>query len=180
MNEQPSTCATSATQSTNTSEKPHPSEFLEFTTLGPSKIPDAVSRRTEGAEHGSRLDHIHRTETNDALYQSLIASVPGYRRMSIEARAATSAEHKMSLSEGIRLYPKAIAWSILLSCTIIMEGYDTALITAFFAFPVFRRSYGTKVPGTSDYQISPPLAVRPPRCCAQGRSAGFGLQRLPN
>jgi SP family general alpha glucoside:H+ symporter-like MFS transporter len=76
--------------------------------------------------------------------------------MSIDARAATSAEHKMSLSDGIRLYPKAIGWSILLSCTIIMEGYDTALITAFFAFPVFRRSYGTKIPGTSDYQISPP------------------------
>lgn len=30
-----------------------------------------------------------------------------------------------------------------------MEGYDTALITAFFAFPVFRRSYGTKTPGTA-------------------------------
>lgn len=42
----------------------------------------------------------------------------------------------MSLSEGMRLYPKAIGQSILLSCTIIMEGYDTTLITAFFAFPV--------------------------------------------
>jgi MFS transporter, SP family, general alpha glucoside:H+ symporter len=36
-----------------------------------------------------------------------------------------------------------------------MEGYDTALITAFYAFPVFRRSYGTKLPMSNDYQISP-------------------------
>lgn len=156
MNEQFSTGATRTTQSTNMLEKPHPSEFLEFNILGPPRIPEAGSRRAEGAEHGSRLEAIDRTDATDALYQGLLASVPGYRRMSIDARAATSAEHKTSLSDGIRLFPKAIGWSILLSCTIIMEGYDTALITAFFAFPVFRRSYGTKIPGTSDYQISPP------------------------
>src|SRR5436190_505009 len=34
--------------------------------------------------------------------------------------------------------------------------YDTALITAFFAFPVFRCSYGAKISATSGYQISPP------------------------
>jgi hypothetical protein len=99
MNEQSSTGATSATQSTNMLEKPHPSEFLEFATLGPSRIPAAESRGTEHTEAGSRLEPIHLTETNDALYQGLLATVPGYRRMSIDARAATSAEHKMSLSD---------------------------------------------------------------------------------
>ena len=68
--------------------------------------------------------------------------------MSVEARAATTAEHKMSFREGIRLCPKAVEWSLLLSLTIIMEGYDTALITSFYAFPVFRRNYGTQVHGT--------------------------------
>ncbi|KAJ5205559.1 Major facilitator superfamily domain general substrate transporter [Penicillium cf. griseofulvum] len=34
----------------------------------------------------------------------------------------------MSLLAGFQLYPKAISWSIVLSATIIMEGYDTALL----------------------------------------------------
>jgi len=66
----------------------------------------------------------------------------------------------MTFLAGCRLYPKAIAWSILLSGTIVMEGYDTTLISSFFAFPVFRRSYGSPVHGHApvdpqDYQISP-------------------------
>jgi len=31
------------------------------------------------------------------------------------ARYATNAEHSMTLREGLRKYPKAIAWSMLLS-----------------------------------------------------------------
>lgn len=42
--------------------------------------------------------------------------------MTANARAATDKEHKMSLMQGIRLYPKAAAWSMLISCCIIMEG----------------------------------------------------------
>jgi hypothetical protein len=40
-----------------------------------------------------------------------------------EAKEATSQEHQMSLWQGIKLYPKAIGWSVLLSTAIIMEGY---------------------------------------------------------
>lgn len=32
----------------------------------------------------------------------------------------------MTLMQGVRLYPKAIAWSILISSCIIMEGYDVS------------------------------------------------------
>ena len=31
-------------------------------------------------------------------------------------------EHKMTLLQGIRLYPKAVAWSLLISTCIAMEG----------------------------------------------------------
>lgn len=36
------------------------------------------------------------------------------------ARAATEKEQKMTLMEGIRTYPKAIGWSILISLCIAM------------------------------------------------------------
>ena len=143
-------------ESTVSAEKAHPSEFLEFTTLGRPSIPDKAPHEQYGAHMRSSETYLRPTQTNDALYNGLVAAIPNYRRMSVDARAATKAEHKMSFREGIKLYPKAIGWSLLLSLTIIMEGYDTALVTSFYAFPVFRRNYGTKIPGTNDYQISPP------------------------
>lgn len=42
------------------------------------------------------------------------------------ARAATTKEHKMTLMQGIKLYPKAIFWSVLISSTIIMVGHAGA------------------------------------------------------
>jgi SP family general alpha glucoside:H+ symporter-like MFS transporter len=39
-----------------------------------------------------------------------------------DAQVATTKEHSMSLWKGVKLYPKAIGWSILLSTAIVMEG----------------------------------------------------------
>ncbi|KAJ5633532.1 hypothetical protein N7528_001374 [Penicillium herquei] len=72
-----------------------------------------------------------------------------------DANAATEREHTMSLWEGLKLYPKAIGWSLLLSTAIIMEGYDTALLSSLFAFDTFNVRYGTLQPDGS-YVISAP------------------------
>ena len=37
----------------------------------------------------------------------------------------------MTLMEGLRLYPKAIAFSVIISTCIVMEGYDISLVTNF-------------------------------------------------
>lgn len=78
------------------------------------------------------------------------------RRMSInnndiaeltnDASKATKAEQRMTLGEGIRLYPKAIAWSILLSTAIVMEGFDKNLITNIIAVPGFKNRFGVRQP----------------------------------
>ena len=47
------------------------------------------------------------------------------------AKTATEKEQEMTLLQGIRLYPKAIAWSVLISTCIVMEGYDVCLINNF-------------------------------------------------
>ena len=49
-----------------------------------------------------------------------------------DAQAATNKEHDLTLMESIRAYPKAIAWSVLLSSAVIMEGYDTILVRPMF------------------------------------------------
>lgn len=51
------------------------------------------------------------------------------------AKNATDKERSMTLLEGIRLYPKAIGWSVLISTCIVMEGYDISLINNFCKYP---------------------------------------------
>lgn len=51
-------------------------------------------------------------------------------------------EHKMTLLQGVRLYPKAIFWAVAIAMCCVMEGYDIALIGNFYAFPPFNRKYG--------------------------------------
>lgn len=60
-----------------------------------------------------------------------------------EAKVAAEAEHYMTLWEAVKTYPKAIGWSVLLSTTLIMEGYDLALLGNLYASPVFNQKFGT-------------------------------------
>ncbi|KAJ5905583.1 general substrate transporter [Penicillium subrubescens] len=70
-----------------------------------------------------------------------------------EANHATQREHELTLLPSLRLYPKAIAWSMFLSLAIIMEGYDTKLMGTFLAAPAFQKRYGHQYkPGK--YQIT--------------------------
>ncbi|CAK7201389.1 hypothetical protein SEUCBS139899_004093 [Sporothrix eucalyptigena] len=69
------------------------------------------------------------------------------------AKAAAEKEQSMTLLQGIRLYPKAIAWSMLISTCIVMEGYDVCLINNFYAFDQFNKKYGTQLP-SGEYQVS--------------------------
>jgi hypothetical protein len=48
-----------------------------------------------------------------------------------DAKDATESEHKMSLWQGLKLYPKAVLWSICISTCIAMEGYDLCLLGNF-------------------------------------------------
>ncbi|KAI1463895.1 sugar transporter [Daldinia caldariorum] len=72
------------------------------------------------------------------------------------ARLASEKEHRMTLLQGLRLYPKAIAWSILISTCIVMEGYDISLVNNFYAFPQFNQKYGVPITdqeGNVSYQV---------------------------
>ncbi|KAG7109743.1 General alpha-glucoside permease like protein [Verticillium longisporum] len=69
------------------------------------------------------------------------------------ARDASSREQQMTLMQGIRLYPKAIGWSMLISTCIVMEGYDISLVSNFFAFDPFKKKYG-ELQADGTYEIS--------------------------
>ena len=70
-----------------------------------------------------------------------------------DASAAADAETTMSLKEGLKLYPAAIAWSMAISTCIIMEGFDLVLINSLYGQPAFAKRFGELAPNGT-YQIS--------------------------
>ncbi|OAX84623.1 hypothetical protein ACJ72_01019 [Emergomyces africanus] len=68
------------------------------------------------------------------------------------AKSATDKERRMTLLQGLKLYPKAAAWSVLISTCIVMEGYDICLVNNFYAFPQWNQKYGVRL-ANGDYQV---------------------------
>ncbi|KAL2872367.1 putative MFS alpha-glucoside transporter [Aspergillus lucknowensis] len=68
------------------------------------------------------------------------------------AKTAAEKERKMTLLQGIKLYPKAVIWSVIISTCIAMEGYDISLVNNFYAFDQFNRKYG-EMSSDGTYQV---------------------------
>lgn len=99
----------------------------------------ADNKISVSAQHNDIAPSIN-DQTYRGLYHGLLPdAVPN---LSSEAAQATQDEHRMPLLSAFQLYPKAIGWSAAISLAIIMEGYDTALINGFYAFPEFLHKYG--------------------------------------
>ena len=71
-----------------------------------------------------------------------------------EARAANAHEHSLTVRQALKSYPWAVMWALLISFSIIMEGYDTSLINSLYAYPSFARRFGTLDAATDTYQIA--------------------------
>lgn len=89
------------------------------------------------------------------------------------AKVATEKEHSMTLMQGIRLYPKAVVWSVLISTCIAMEGYDISLVNNFYAFPQFNRKYGERL-ANGTYEVSAAVCLT-----NSGGSISWNEVRLP-
>jgi hypothetical protein len=78
----------------------------------------------------------------DRHFTSVVSANADCPEVHTEAQEHSEAEAKMALWKGIKTYPQVAAWSILLSSTVIMEGYDTSLIRSLFAYPAFTQKHG--------------------------------------
>jgi SP family general alpha glucoside:H+ symporter-like MFS transporter len=74
----------------------------------------------------------------------------------LEAKQATDEEHEQTLWQALKANRKAVTWSVLISMTIIMEGYDTILMGNFFAYPTFQQKYGQYYGEKIGWQVSAP------------------------
>nr|QFR37096.1 MFS transporter [Cyberlindnera americana] len=93
------------------------------------------------------------------------------------AQDANEGEHELSVREAIKLYKSAILWSMLMSATIIMEGYDNILMSSFFAYPSFKNKFGSPVKGdTSNLELTSSWQV----ALACGASSGAIIGNICN
>jgi SP family general alpha glucoside:H+ symporter-like MFS transporter len=122
------------------------SEHLETTPNRSDSL--QVTNEVEELDQASTISELQ-AEINASLPPSdllhgISTAVPHFQELSVSAKAVTEAERRMTFLAGCRLYPKAIAWSVLVSSATIMEAYDKSLVSNFFGFPEFRRAYGTQ------------------------------------
>jgi SP family general alpha glucoside:H+ symporter-like MFS transporter len=93
----------------------------------------------------------HHVENVEAVNSAL--NVSPEKELLHDAKEATDQEHQLSFLNAVRLYPKAIGWSVLLSAALIMEGYDLVLMGSFYAVPSFAEKYGHRL-SNGTYQLT--------------------------
>jgi SP family general alpha glucoside:H+ symporter-like MFS transporter len=76
---------------------------------------------TKDIEDGGPIERVVSRDAEDI--DALKRDIDDYEQVVNDARGASDQERKLTLREGIKLYPAAIAWSVLLSTAIVMEGY---------------------------------------------------------
>ena len=72
-----------------------------------------------------------------------------------QAAAASKVDHELTLREAISQNKMAVFWCMLMSTSLIMEGYDLLLLGSFYGLPSFLRKFGIHAP---DGQLAIPPA----------------------
>ena len=139
----------------STSEK-HPTLTKTSTTvssqteLGLSSIMTDFTKKRE-AEHIEFSSNTVEQANYSNVENEVIAKFLG---MSEDAQQSDNQDKEMSLLQGIKQYPKAAFWSVVLSSALIMEGYDIALLASLYALPAFAKKFGSFNAASGIYEIS--------------------------
>ncbi|KAM0299877.1 hypothetical protein HYE67_005824 [Fusarium culmorum] len=107
--------------------------------MATSKQTEEINPHIESTDAG--LDHLKNVD----LHNKALAN---------EALEATADEHSYGVWQGFKTYKAAAFWSIAISTTVIMEGYDVTLLGSFYGYPRFREKYGVWLDKDNGYQIS--------------------------
>ncbi|OXG18433.1 MFS transporter, SP family, general alpha glucoside:H+ symporter [Cryptococcus neoformans Tu259-1] len=85
--------------------------------------------------------------TEQVVLDRVKGDIDDYEDVVQSARQGMESEKALSLRESLRRYPRAVAWSVLLSTSLVMEGFDIILINNFYALPQFVQKYGVELEG---------------------------------
>ncbi|KAM0813518.1 putative Maltose permease MAL31 [Seiridium cardinale] len=101
-------------------------------------------------------ERLQRMDADPHEGSSLLANAEPGVGFGTKGSNAKSDEHALTPRQAVRAYPMAIFWTLAVSMTVIMEGYDTILIGNFFAYPTFAEKYGQKIDRHGHHQLSAP------------------------
>jgi MFS transporter, SP family, general alpha glucoside:H+ symporter len=104
------------------------------------------------AQHDEKADVTNESGRDEKFSQTLLGEPGVWQATLEEAQAANAHEHSLSIRQALRKYPYAVLWSLCVSMSIIMEGYDTILIGSLYAYPTYAKQFG-KPDSTGAYQI---------------------------
>lgn len=124
---------------------------------------------------GIELCHMeHAPRASGSEVHGNVNQASAFVNATMDAKEADDNERTMPLVKALKTYPKAAAWSLLVSTTLVMEGYDTAILGAFFALPIFKEKFGSQgADGT--WEISVSWQVGLTLCYIAGEIVGLQL-----
>lgn len=70
-----------------------------------------------------------------------------------DANEASRLEHELTIAQALKTHTWGVIWSLVMSATIVMEGYDNILIGSFYAYPLFAKKYGD-LTADGSYQLT--------------------------
>lgn len=108
------------------------------------------------SEKEETCDHVEANigQISESSDRTVLGQKEGWNASIADAHLANIGEHEATVRKALRSYPYAALWSIAVSMSIIMEGYDTNLIGNFYGYPEFAKQFGSYDPATSSYQVS--------------------------
>ena len=121
------------------------------------KLANAKKNNTDVTE--SELSPTSTTSPPTATNPQKPPSIPNHDHTTTPDRAAaaaaaTQAEHDLTLVEGLKRYKKAVAWSMFLSTSCIMSGYNTVLIASYPGNRSFTQNFGRPIHPNGPHEIS--------------------------
>jgi SP family general alpha glucoside:H+ symporter-like MFS transporter len=105
-------------------------------------------------ESGIRHEEIHYDIPNGRNKLRVLGDSGDWAANLDEAQAANVHEHSLSVRQALKAYPWAVFWSLCVSMSVIMEGYDTILIGSLYAYPSYARKFGHLDESSGQYQIA--------------------------
>ncbi|WVW79631.1 hypothetical protein I302_101600 [Kwoniella bestiolae CBS 10118] len=63
-----------------------------------------------------------------------------------QAQEADAADHQLTIRQALSRYKKAVFWSMILSFSLVMEGYDLVIINSFYGQTQFKERFGEVQP----------------------------------
>lgn len=73
-------------------------------------------------EHVEERTVLETARLDDAVFAKMAETMDNFGNLTLDAQQGTEFEHKMTLWQAIRMYPKASAFSMIISLSLVMEG----------------------------------------------------------